>query len=295
MRKIYAVALASDELGYLANIHALTGRRLDAVVLQAHALRHAGSYATVQSYSNIHIKWGLPDKILVKPDKALLRNLLSEMEFLREEYRDVKTMISTVAKESKQVQVVVDNHDSLTDVEKAIKKLRKRSIPAKWLSQSASDDDIRTVLHTLKKAGAKKLTKALVIQAKVGSSRFSAYKKTHGGDIDKMLPPKWSPGATTTAIKEEVETKTETPAPLKRKRDDESAGGVLPPGSKVIVGQDTRVVKNKKKQKLIDQRNKQKVKRDAQRFGVDNVTTECDGDVQKDIEVQKGVVRDLCK
>ena len=271
MRKIYAVALASDELGYLANIHALTGRRLDAVVLQAHALRHAGSYATVQSYSNIHIKWGLPDKVLVKPDKALLRNLLSEMEFLREEYKEVKTMITTVAKESKQVQVAVDIDDSLTDVEKAIKKLRKRSIPAKWVSQSASDDDIRFVLHALKEAGAKKLTKTLVMQAKVGSSRYSAYKKRHSGDMKT----------------------TKTTVVVKRKRDDES--GLLPPGTKVIVDQDTRVVNNKKKQKLIDQRNKQKVKRDAQRFGADNVVTDCDGDIQKSVEVQKGVVRDLCK
>ena len=51
---------------------------------------------------------------------------------------------------------------------------------------------------------------------------------------------------------------------------------------------------NKKKQKLIDQRNKQKIKRDAQRFGKDNVTVECDGPVEKDVDLG-GVTRDLCK
>jgi hypothetical protein len=175
-RKIYAVAIASDELCYLQNIRSLTGRRVDKVVLQAHALRHTSSYATVQSYSNVHISWGMLPKLLVAPDKALLLNLMSKMEFLTNEYDKLKRTVENVARESKEVQRAVDAEGSLNPAEKAIKKLRTRKIPGTWKSQKESDEDIRFVLSTLNAAGVK-MTKINVGHCKIGSQRFSEYKK----------------------------------------------------------------------------------------------------------------------
>ena len=83
----------------------------------------------------------------------------------------------------------------------------------------------------------------------------------------------------------------ETAAAPKRKREEPTG---LPAGAKVIVPQQ-EVTGTNKKSKLIAQRNKQKVKRDAERFGgPDNVTTECEGgNIKKNVEI-KGVVRDIC-
>ena len=279
-RKIDAVAIASPELGYLENIHQLTGRRLDAVVLQAHVLRHSGSYATVQAYSNIHISWGLDPKILIQPDKALLRNLLSEMEFLREEYKQLKIDMSQVSKASLESVRIIENSDKgLSDVEKAINKLRKRGVPAKWRTIRESDEDIRFVLYKLREAGAP-LTKKNAISAKVGSSRFSEYRQRNNG---VLLPDGWTPGGRKEGVEEE------TAAAPKRKREEPTG---LPAGAKVIVPQQEVTGK---KRKVIAQRNKQKVKRDAERFGgPDNVTTECEGgNITKAVEI-KGVVRDIC-
>jgi len=279
-RKIDAVAIASPELGYLENIHQLTGRRLDAVVLQAHVLRHSGSYATVQAYSNIHISWGLDPKILIQPDKALLRNLLSEIEFLRDEYKQVKIEMNQVSKVSlESVRVIEDSDKGLSDIEKVITRLRKRAVPAKWKTIRESDEDIRFVLYKLREAGAP-LTKKNAISAKVGSSRFSEYRQRNNG---VLLPDGWTPGGRKEGVEEE------TAAAPKRKREEPTG---LPAGAKVIVPQQEVTGK---KRKVIAQRNKQKVKRDAERFGgPDNVTTECEGgNITKAVEI-KGVVRDIC-
>mgnify|MGYP006891259987 CR=1 FL=1 len=66
-RKVHATTLKAPEMGFLSRIYQLTGQRIDAAVLQANCLRHAGSYSTVLAYSNLHINWGLPQKLLTAP------------------------------------------------------------------------------------------------------------------------------------------------------------------------------------------------------------------------------------
>jgi hypothetical protein len=112
----------------------------------------------------------------------------------------------------------------------------------------------------------------------VGKGKWAVYKKTHGPD--HLLPDDWNP-----------EQKKEI-ASEKNKRKSE----LLPEGAKIIVPQDERQLSNPKKQKVIDQRNAQKVKRDADRFGTDNVTVaeDCDGAVKKDVKLAPKVIRDLC-
>ena len=101
-----------------------------------------------------------------------------------------------------------------------------------------------------------------------------------------MLPPGWIPSVGS--------KKRPRPEDEEEQKEEQKNHELLSPGTKVIVPQ-ADVKGNKKKQKLIVQRNKQKVKRDAKRFGEGNVTTaaDCEGTVEKAVKIA-GVKRDLC-
>ena len=174
-RKIYAVALASRELGYLANIHSLTGRRIDAVVLQAHCLRHTGSYATVQAYSNLHIDWGLAPDVLKSSDPSLLRQLLDRVDHLEQEVSELR--------QQRSAPVLVPIPTSSQEMT-AIQRIRAgRNL--------SGDEDIKFVAYSLLKAGLKPSNKN-ILAAGVGKGRLSKYKKSlvKGQPI---VPPDWQP------------------------------------------------------------------------------------------------------
>ena len=96
MRKIYSQLIMSDKIGYLDQIHSLTGRRIDASVLGSVILRHEGSYSTIKSYSNIFISFGLEHKLLYQPDKKTMLQLLTEMKSMKDEMKIMRSEMAII-------------------------------------------------------------------------------------------------------------------------------------------------------------------------------------------------------
>jgi len=98
----------------------------------------------------------------------------------------------------------------------------------------------------------------------------------------------WPTQAQTT----EEDTKNESAVEMEKKRTSNLTN--IPKGHLVIVPQDERVYQNKKKQKTVETRNKQKVKRDTIQFGEENITTACSGTISENKTLGYKLVRDLC-
>ena len=279
-RKIYSVCIGSEELGFLDNIQRLTNRRIDKAVLQSACLRHSGSYNTVLSYDNVYVKFDLQPEVLVTPDRTMLLHLLEKMSNMQSQINSLTEMNNNL---SRQFHDMRDEKTVQSETNEKLTQLYNEMIEHK--KHMRGDEYIKFVLYTLKQNDIK-ITKNNVLKAKIGSSVYSTYKKNNK---DSLLPENWTPPAMT------IQNIT------KRKADIDDADNSdnkfnVPYGYKVVVPQNTKQVTNKKKQKIIDQRNLQKIKRDEETFGANNITMQCDDDkdVVKDHKFAPKVHRDLC-
>ena len=276
-RKVYCNAIISPELKFIENIRSMTGKFIDPVVLASHVLRHQGSFSTVQSYSNVKVTFDLQPQVLVTPDITLLRQLLERMSNMESELRLLTEANKELTKQNHEMAVESESNSKI-DAMYAVLIQHKKHV-------KNTDEYIRLVIYTLKQNDIK-VTKNNIMKAKIGSSIYSLYKKNNK---DNLLPENWTPPAT-------ILQNT-----IKRKADIDDADNTgkldLPYGYKVIVPQNTKHVTNKKKQKLIDQRNLQKIKRDEETFGKNNITMQCDDDkdVVKDHKFAPKLHRDLCQ
>ena len=279
-RKVYASCLKAPEMGFLSRIYQLTGRRVDAAVLQAQCLRHAGSYSTVLAYSNLYIQWGLPPKLLTAPDKLLLRQLLERTKHLETITADIQgkqTMVNAAAQKI----TVVDGSEFV----EVFRDAKKELSPERYLQfvrLKLEEAGIKITQQNLMKYG--KLSKTTV-------AGFSKKNKTKQEIFTKKQETKEEKEEEEAFGKQNINKKRKASVPEKKQHP------LIPRGSKVIIPQDERKLTNAKKQKVIDQRNNQKIKRDTARFGADNVTLakDCDGEVRKAVQLAPKVTRDLCK
>ena len=256
---------------------------IDPIVLQSAALRHTGSFGTVQAYSNIYISFATMNaKLLTTPPKKLLVDALTEMEYMREEMAKMKAELEQAK--------MVNSQLDLSPSGVVQQKLNSRYTPARWPKDNkASDEDMKFVMYTLKQANIKLTRKNITSMGKIGVGRYTSYKQRHS----PLLPADYKPPSTAQKKRSRDEFEVEEKKNPYTRDQEEAQARIVPPGTKVIVPQQ-EVKGTKKKQKTIINRNKQKVKRDAVKFnGRENLTTECQGEVEKDVKLA-GVQRDLC-
>jgi len=245
-----------------------------------------GSFSTVQAYSNVYINFATMNaKLLSTPPKKLLVDGLTEIAHLREEVKKLKKKLEHAE--------MVNSTLDLSPEGIVQQNLDSRYIPARWPTKDnnkASDADMKFVMYTLKQANIKLTRKNIMKMGKIGVRRYASYKQRHS----PLLPVDYKPPSTAQkkrSREEYDENEKKNPYTADVEADEKR---IVPPGTKVIVPQQP-VVGSKKKQKTIINRNKQAVKRDANRFdGKENLTIECEGDnIEKDVKLA-GVQRDLC-
>ena len=291
-RRIYANASFAI---YEERVRNVTGKYVDKSVWISNMLGHQGSVKTSLSYATVVVDFKMADAVFATPPEQQIRLLQGQIKLLQDQFaepllkRERRTEASVNA-------LVAEDAGNLAEVsfrkkDGTIVTLRKHKRRRKYYSKAERDEAVKMVYDRLSEHGIAH-TSANLLKMGVGRGTHNNYKRDNNLAEPAAQPRPIEPVA-------EPERRGRPPAAVEDK-----TVAVLPepkktielqPGVKVIAKQAKET--QKLKGAALAKRNREYLKRDQEKFGVDNViesADDCDGEILKKQKLGPKLERDEC-